>query len=405
MLICVPADERCKAIQHYLSCKVAEPLNTTACILVPRRGEGTAWRPLLRGMQKIMTFPKGCYLYGGAHKGLSEAYSAYYDAPWLQLNATANSQADLDGKILMQFDCELSHIPAQALFDTAAQGIFLSKSWMDRCGLASRVQSGARATATVANGEQVPILGTCTLFLKNQGFQGLVTCQVAHLGKGWDLILGEPWLLQHKVVLSYDRREAILQKGLRKIVVSAGSLDGAVSVEPDADDATGAAHEGQSNVRLTPMLSALQMRNLASKPGQRLFAVRVSAVDTGPSAAAEGTVPQSVKTVLSEYADVFSDSLPEGLPPDKGIRHTIEVESGSHPPFRPMYRLSQRELREVEATVKDLLNRGLIEPSSSPYGAPVLFVGKNDGSLRMCVDYRALNKLTVRNRYPLRTKN
>ena len=66
-----------------------------------------------------------------------------------------------------------------------------------------------------------------------------------------------------------------------------------------------------------------------------------------------------------------------------------------------MFRLSPKELTEVEKQVTELLKLGLIEPSSSPYGAPVLFVGKKDGTLRMCIDYRALNKITVKNKYPL----
>ena len=66
-----------------------------------------------------------------------------------------------------------------------------------------------------------------------------------------------------------------------------------------------------------------------------------------------------------------------------------------------MYRLSQREKAEVETQVKDLLARGWIEPSTSPYGAPIVFAQKKDGTLRMCVDYRALNNITVKNRYPL----
>ena len=110
---------------------------------------------------------------------------------------------------------------------------------------------------------------------------------------------------------------------------------------------------------------------------------------------------EAVSEVVDEFADVFRDELGHGLPPDRGIGHAIPVEDGVVPPFRPMYRLSQRELKEVDSTVRDLLAKGLIEPSTSPYGAPILFVGKKDGSLRMCVDYRALNKLTVKNRYPL----
>ncbi|KAJ9521797.1 hypothetical protein QJQ45_024663, partial [Haematococcus lacustris] len=112
-------------------------------------------------------------------------------------------------------------------------------------------------------------------------------------------------------------------------------------------------------------------------------------------------VPQAVlEGLLSEYADVFGD-MPPGLPPDRPVGHTIRTPPGSEAPYKRMYKLSPREEAEVKKQVAELLAKGLIEPSSSPYGAPILFVQKKDGSLRMCIDYRALNKLTVRDRYPL----
>ncbi|KAJ9519231.1 hypothetical protein QJQ45_017892 [Haematococcus lacustris] len=112
-------------------------------------------------------------------------------------------------------------------------------------------------------------------------------------------------------------------------------------------------------------------------------------------------VPQAVLDgLLSEYADVFGD-MPPGLPPDRPVGHTIRTPPGAEPPYKRMYKLSPREEAEVKKQVAELLAKGLIEPSSSPYGAPILFVQKKDGSLRMCIDYRALNKLTVRDRYPL----
>jgi hypothetical protein len=77
------------------------------------------------------------------------------------------------------------------------------------------------------------------------------------------------------------------------------------------------------------------------------------------------------------------------------------VEPGAPPPFRPTYRLSPVEQAEVKSKLTDLLEKGLVEPSTSPYGAPILFVGKKDGSLRMVQDYRYLNKITIKNRYPL----
>jgi hypothetical protein len=74
---------------------------------------------------------------------------------------------------------------------------------------------------------------------------------------------------------------------------------------------------------------------------------------------------------------------------------------GAPPPFRPMYRLSPVEQAEVKPKLTDLLKKGLVEPNTSPYGAPILFVGKKDGSLRMVQDNRYLNKITIKNRYPL----
>ncbi|GIM07625.1 hypothetical protein Vretimale_11705, partial [Volvox reticuliferus] len=103
--------------------------------------------------------------------------------------------------------------------------------------------------------------------------------------------------------------------------------------------------------------------------------------------------------ILSEFADVFEPV--KGLPPERGVTHVIPLEPGSQPVFRPQFRLSQLELAEVEKQVTDLLQKGFIRPSTSPFGAPVLFVAKKTGELRMCIDYRALNNLTVKNRYPL----
>ncbi|KAJ9514191.1 hypothetical protein QJQ45_002279 [Haematococcus lacustris] len=112
-------------------------------------------------------------------------------------------------------------------------------------------------------------------------------------------------------------------------------------------------------------------------------------------------VPQAVLDgLLSEYADVFGD-MPPGLPPDRPVGHTIRTPPGAEAPYKRMYKLSPREEAAVKKQVAELLAKGLIEPSSSPYGAPILFVQKKDGSRRMCIDYRALNKLTVRDRYPL----
>jgi hypothetical protein len=105
--------------------------------------------------------------------------------------------------------------------------------------------------------------------------------------------------------------------------------------------------------------------------------------------------------LLGAYADVFPADLPAELPPKRDVDHRIELEPGTTPPSRPTYRLSPTELDELRKQLADLTAHGFIQPSQSPYGAPVLFVKKKGGELRMCVDYRALNKITIKNKYPL----
>ena len=97
---------------------------------------------------------------------------------------------------------------------------------------------------------------------------------------------------------------------------------------------------------------------------------------------------------------VFPNDLP-GLAPDRGIEFCIELIPGTAPISRAPYRLAPAELKELKAQLEELIKKGLIRPSHSPWGAPVLFVRKTDGSLRLCIDYREINKATIKNKYPL----
>jgi hypothetical protein len=95
------------------------------------------------------------------------------------------------------------------------------------------------------------------------------------------------------------------------------------------------------------------------------------------------------------------DELPEDLPLRRRVDHVIKVIPRVEPPAKAPYRMSHEELKELRVQLEELLAKGYIKPNKSPYGAPVIFVHKKDGTLRMCVDYRALNKGSVKNRYHL----
>jgi hypothetical protein len=104
--------------------------------------------------------------------------------------------------------------------------------------------------------------------------------------------------------------------------------------------------------------------------------------------------------VVCEYPDVFLEELP-GMPPDRDIEFSIELLPGTAPISKRSYRMVVKDLVELKKQIEELLEKGFIRPSSSPWGAPVLFVNKKDGSRRMCVDYRSLNEVTIKNKYPL----
>ncbi|KAL0539443.1 hypothetical protein IC582_023655 [Cucumis melo] len=149
---------------------------------------------------------------------------------------------------------------------------------------------------------------------------------------------------------------------------------------------------GAGMVCIPKVISAMKAIKLLS---QGTWGILASVVDIR-----EPEVSLSSKPVVREYPDVFLDELP-GLPPPREVDFAIELEPGTAPISKAPYRMAPAELKELKVQLQELLDKGFIRPSVSPWGAPVLFVKKKDGSMRLCIDYRELNKVTVKNRYPL----
>ena len=104
--------------------------------------------------------------------------------------------------------------------------------------------------------------------------------------------------------------------------------------------------------------------------------------------------------VVCEYEDVFLDEQP-GLPSQRVIVFCIELHPGTSPISMTPHRMTPFELQELKVQLQELLDKGFIRPSTSPWGTPVLFAKKKDRTLRLCIDYRQLNRVTIKNRYPL----
>jgi hypothetical protein len=140
---------------------------------------------------------------------------------------------------------------------------------------------------------------------------------------------------------------------------------------------------------------------LTSLQGKRIEYVCTSSSSATPCAVYQVKVtPLDEIRVVCEFPEVFPDDLP-GMPPDREVEFVIDLLPGTAPFSKRPYRMSSAQLSELKKQIKELLEKGFIHPSSSPWGALVTFVENKDGTQRMFVDYRLLNEVTIKNKYPL----
>ena len=249
----------------------------------------------------------------------------------------------------------------------------------------------------MADGTVVKTEGRVQFVLKCGGYRGQISARVfPNMNK--PMILGIPWLSKENPHIDWTQATVVVNKDHQWI-----SLPLAKPL--------------QSNpVHLANKISASQANQmLKKKEVERAFLGIIRLVEQeskGMDAPEESTttqkpkwdraLPSSIRAVLEEYDDVFPQDLPLGLPPVReGHEFKIDLEDEVPPVHRPLYKMSPLELEEAKKQIESMLDHGFVRPSDSPYGAPVLFVPKKDGSLRFCIDYRWLNKKTVKNRYPL----
>jgi transposase InsO family protein len=284
-----------------------------------------------------------------------------------EINTTVESNG------LPTYEAFVQDKPISVLIDSGATANYVSKRWAkgfkkSKLKEPLPVKTAAAGVTWVKTMVDIPIT-----FRGSTGLEEQYVVQALIFPSRFDLILGLEWLKGANPEADWTNRTWTIK-----------TTNGAITLNPE-------------KASVDPEL------NFVCSPKQAVRAVK-HREEVGWLLVTDGSVPEEESNplhvkIVKDYADLFKDELPE-LPPARDIEHVIDT-GDAKPINRPPFKTSPKELKELQEQLAKLKEKGLIEPSHSPWGAPVLFVRKKDGSMRLCVDYRAINKITVKNRYPL----
>ena len=277
---------------------------------------------------------------------------------------------------LIKLSATVDNHKAVVMVDSGSTGDFVGEEFVQRNRLVSRCYESPK-TVWLADGKEHTIRNYIESMVKLGNLAEKVELAVIPLA-GYDVIFGIPWLKRHSPVIDWNTSTV-------KVTINGGLCELPQHID-----------------RSTPvveLVSRLQVVRDVQKGDQTYLAI-VRQLDN-VSSNDKTVLDDEATNIVNEFKDVFPDEPPKGLPPKRTVDHRIELEPGQQPPSRPTYRMSQPEMDELKKQLAELMDKGYIRESKSPYGAPVLFVKKKEGTLRTCVDYRALNKITIKNKYPL----
>jgi hypothetical protein len=199
--------------------------------------------------------------------------------------------------------------------------------------------------------------------------------------KTYDCILGRPWLSRFNPHINWRKDRLLIAYDGQRHEMDA-------NVDPS--------RQGRKAAEL---MSQRQL-NRSIRAKDKIYALSVNSGLRAEPTELDSALEPQWKEMLGKYSNVFPAEHP-GYPPERSVELEIDIEPGIKPISKPVYRLSPAELDELKDQLTLLLEKGLIRPSTSPWGAPVLFTKKKDGGLRMCLDYRMLNDITVKNKCPI----
>ncbi|GJV99035.1 putative reverse transcriptase domain-containing protein [Tanacetum coccineum] len=265
---------------------------------------------------------------------------------------------------------------ASVLFDTGADRSFVSTAFSSQMDITPSTLDHYY-DVELADGRIIglnTILRGCTLNLLNHPFN--INLMPVELGS-FDAIIGMDWLAKYQAIIVCAEKIVRIPWGNETLIVHG--------------DESNQGHETRLHI-----ISYSKTQEYMLK-GCPVFLAHVTTNEVEDKS--EKKRLEDVP-IVRDFPEIFPEDLP-GLPPTRQVEFQIDLVPGAAPVARAPYRLAPSEMKELSEQLKELSDKGFIRPSSSPWGAPVLFVKKKDGSFRMCIDYRELNKLTVKNRYPL----
>ncbi|GKE39744.1 putative reverse transcriptase domain-containing protein [Tanacetum coccineum] len=257
---------------------------------------------------------------------------------------------------------------ARVLFDSGADKSFVSISLASMLNIPP-ITLDTTYDIEMADGNLVgtnTIIQGCILILLNQPFE--IDLMSIKLGS-FDVVIGMDWLSKYHAKIICDEKVVHIP------------IDGETLI----------IRGDRSKTRLS-LISCIKTKRYKSR-GCQVFIAQIMEKKSDERLLED--IP-----VVREFPKVFPKDLP-GLPPIRQVEFQIDLMPGAAPVAQAPYRLAPSEMQELSDQLQELVDRGFIRPSTSPWGAHVLFVKKKDRSFRMCIDYRELNKLTIKNRYPL----
>lgn len=410
----IPKIKQHEYMMAYKAYKKANP-NVGACWLLPSKLSATMLQ-MLKGMTVITSFGRNAQLFHDHAKAKSVrsrcSMQVWYEPPKAPAQASlqaelcslsiAHNDADralVSTRPIMQVLASISRKSARVLLDSgAADHNYLSQEFCKMHNIKLlQLQTPFTAVGVQGSGQ---ITHFCKVHVKMHTYSSWVDFKVIDLPKqaSFHAILGDKWLVDTKAVLDYAHRRCVVRTMHKKHVIPAATVDGRQAAEEQPATVSIVGYNETKRIMQAPEAAyCLMLVN-----DKRSADVHVSStVESSSEANPNILLEHDLSCVLNDFPDVFTEEPPHG---GSQIEADVEVipTNDDTPVLRPMFRYSPFEMEEMQKQISQLLDLGYIRPSCSPYGAPVLFVKKpRSTELRMCIDYRALNKLTRRNAFPL----